>query len=66
MHAAACERGLHGYQTLHFEEGRSMPQLTPGTPFPKLTAAKVGGGTMTIPDDLPEGYASVLFYRAHW
>lgn len=43
-----------------------MAQLAVGTPFPSLTAQRVGGGSLTIPAQLPEGYSVILFYRAHW
>ena len=26
----------------------------------------VGGGTVTLPDDLATQYGVVLFYRGHW
>ena len=34
--------------------------------FPTLTLKTVGGGTMTLPEDIATPYAIVLFYRGHW
>ena len=43
-----------------------MPLLNPGDTFPALTVAKVGGGSITLPDDLAGSYGVVLFYRGSW
>lgn len=43
-----------------------MPFLSPGDPFPALTVAKAGGGSITLPDDLAGGFGVVLFYRGSW
>jgi hypothetical protein len=43
-----------------------MNRLNPGDPFPTITAAKVGGGTVTLPADLSTPYGIVVVYRAHW
>lgn len=40
--------------------------LNNGDVFPDLSAAKVGGGTLSIPKDLAGSYAVVLFYRGGW
>jgi peroxiredoxin len=40
--------------------------LTNGQQFPPLTASRVGGGTMTIPQDLAGKWGVLLFYRGHW
>jgi peroxiredoxin len=37
-----------------------------GQLFPTLTASRVGGGTMTIPQDLEGKWGIILFYRGHW
>ena len=34
--------------------------------FPNITLSLVGGGTMSLPEDLTSPYAIVLFYRGHW
>ena len=34
--------------------------------FPTITASRVGGGEMTIPQDLVGRWAVLLFYRGHW
>ena len=40
--------------------------LRNGEHFPTITASLVGGGEMTIPQDLEGQWAVVLFYRGHW
>jgi peroxiredoxin len=40
--------------------------LNPGDPFPRLTVPKIGGGAITLPDDLTGGFGVVLFYRGSW
>ncbi len=34
--------------------------------FPTLQLNIVGGGSVTLPDDISTPYAIVLFYRGHW
>ena len=34
--------------------------------FPSVTLSLAGGGTLTLPDEIPTAYAIVLFYRGHW
>jgi hypothetical protein len=41
-------------------------KLYEGDTFPSITLNLVGGGTMTIPDDLSSKYLVALFYRGHW
>ncbi len=41
-------------------------RLENGALFPTLTAARVGGGEMTIPQDVAGKWTIVLFYRGHW
>lgn len=36
-----------------------------GDRFPTLTAPVLGGGSLTVPDDLDRP-AILLFYRGHW
>jgi len=43
-----------------------MALLNPGDPFPRLTVPKIGGGVITLPDDLAGGFGVVLFYRGSW
>jgi len=43
-----------------------MPLLSPGDAFPSLTVPRVGGGSLTLPDDLEGHYGVVLFYRGSW
>jgi peroxiredoxin len=44
----------------------NMMRLENGVQFPTITAARVGGGEMTIPRDVKDKWAIVLFYRGHW
>ena len=41
-------------------------KLSNDQPLPPLTASKVSGGTMRLPDELDREWAAVLFYRGHW
>jgi peroxiredoxin len=40
--------------------------LRPGDPFPALTVARPGGGTLRLPDDLAGHFSVILFYRGSW
>ena len=40
--------------------------LDGGDAFPHLEFNKVGGGTVSLPDDLAGQWGVVLFYRGHW
>jgi peroxiredoxin len=41
-------------------------RLEKGGVFPTLRARRVGGGELTIPDDLCGQWGVLLFYRGHW
>jgi peroxiredoxin len=41
-------------------------RLRNGERFPTITATHVGGGEMTIQEDLVGRWAVLLFYRGHW
>ncbi len=41
-------------------------KLDMGDRFPNLTLNLVGGGALSIPDDLDTDYNVILFYRGHW
>lgn len=41
-------------------------KLNTGDQFPQMTLSLVGGGSVTLPDDLEGEYNLVLFYRGHW
>ena len=41
-------------------------KLQQGDRFPQLTLKLVGGGTFRIPDEAPNRYTALLFYRGHW
>lgn len=43
-----------------------MPLLSNGDQFPALAIKAVGGGTISLPDDLAGFYSVVLFYRGAW
>jgi hypothetical protein len=41
-------------------------KLRSGDKLPSITLNLVGGGAVTLPDDLPTDFGVVLFYRGHW
>lgn len=41
-------------------------RLAVGEPFPSLTASLVDGGHITLPADVWDGWAVLLFYRGRW
>lgn len=41
-------------------------RLAVGEPFPSVTASLVDGGHVTLPADVSDGWAVLLFYRGHW
>ena len=43
-----------------------VEMLQQGAKFPSMSLKTVGGGTITLPDDISTRYAAVLFYRGHW
>lgn len=43
-----------------------MTRLENGQPFPSLVVPAVGGGTLSLPDDLAGTWATVLVYRGAW
>ena len=43
-----------------------MTLLQNGNAFPKLQVSAVGGGTVSLPDDLVGSYGVVLIYRGAW
>ena len=43
-----------------------MPMLNNGDRFPALTICAVGGGRLSLPDDLAGFYSVVLVYRGSW
>lgn len=45
-------------------EGRT--RLRNDEQFPTMAGPKVGGGRLTISDDLPGTWSVVLAYRGHW
>jgi len=34
--------------------------------FPSVELSLVGGGALTVPEEIATDYAIVLFYRGHW
>jgi peroxiredoxin len=43
-----------------------MPRLENGQPFPSLQLPLVGGGTLSLPEDLAGEFGVVLIYRGAW
>jgi peroxiredoxin len=43
-----------------------MSRLQNGEPFPSLSVAAVGGGSLSLPDDLGGHYGIILIYRGSW
>jgi peroxiredoxin len=43
-----------------------MPFLHNGDAFPRLSLAKVGGGTLTLPDGPKGSFGVILIYRGAW
>ena len=43
-----------------------MPVLHNGDSFPSISLPAVGGGRLSLPDDLAGGFGVVLFYRGSW
>jgi len=41
-------------------------KLRSGEKLPSLKLNLVGGGSVTLPDDIETDFAVVLFYRGHW
>ena len=41
-------------------------KLDSGDTLPSVTLKLVGGGSVTLPDELPTQYGVLLFYRGHW
>ncbi len=48
------------------KEKNMAEKLIEGDVFPSITLNLVGGGTVTIPDDMDSKYLVALFYRGHW
>ena len=48
------------------KEKNMADKLYEGDAFPSVTLNLVGGGTLTIPDDIDSKYLVALFYRGHW
>ncbi len=41
-------------------------RLNNGDFFPSVSGPVLGGGKLTIPEDLKQEWNVVLFYRGHW
>ena len=48
------------------KEKSMADKLYEGDVFPSISLNLVGGGTVTIPDDIDSKYLVPLFYRGHW
>src|SRR5205807_7861477 len=53
-------------QVVHSRKDAPMSRLRNGQPFPLLEVPAVGGGTISLPDDLAGSYGVVLIYRGSW
>jgi len=41
-------------------------KLRSGDTLPAVTLNLVGGGNVTLPDEIESDFAVLLFYRGHW
>ena len=41
-------------------------KLKSGDTLPAFALNLVGGGSVTLPDDIESDFAVVIFYRGHW
>ena len=41
-------------------------KLQGGDALPSITLQLIGGGSVTLPEDLETPYGVALFYRGHW
>ena len=56
---------MSGYQP-NSERQSMTEKLQGGDAFPSLSLKIVGGGQVSLPDDLESPMTIVLFYRGHW
>jgi hypothetical protein len=45
---------------------KEILMLVPGDKFPEITLSLVGGGEITLPRDVQESWAYIMFYRGGW
>jgi peroxiredoxin len=53
-------------QVVHKPGRITMSRLRNGQPFPSFQVPAVGGGAISLPDDLADAYGVVLIYRGSW
>lgn len=53
-------------QATDHSEPNTAIRLEPGERLPDITASRLGGGEIELPEDVADGWAVVLFYRGHW
>ncbi len=41
-------------------------KLRAGEKLPQIELGLVGGGSLTLPDDIQSDFAVLLLYRGHW
>ena len=41
-------------------------KLRAGEKLPRISLDVVGGGSLTLPDDIQTDFAVLLLYRGHW
>ncbi len=51
---------------INFRRKDVFMRLNNGDQFPSVSGPTVGGGSLTIPEDLRQEWNVVLFYRGHW
>src|SRR4051812_22086389 len=56
------DQSVHSWK----KRGFSVSRLINGQRFPTLSLPAVGGGTISLPDDLAGSYGVVLVYRGSW
>lgn len=48
------------------DDRKRVVRVDPGEAFPSVTARKIGGGRVTVPEDVRDGWSVILLYRGHW
>ena len=54
------------FTRINFRRKEVFMRLNNGDRFPSVSGPTVGGGSLTIPEDLRQEWNVVLFYRGHW
>ena len=51
---------------LSIKEFGMSQRLSGGSSLPATTINLAGGGQMTLPDDMGDGYKVIIFFRGYW